>query len=95
VRAAIEYLFRCFEQTGSAHAVVKQFAAEQLRFPGRHAPGGPHAGETYWKPLRHDLVLFTLHNPRYAGAYCYGRRKHSPTPTATPAPSTSRASSGR
>jgi DNA invertase Pin-like site-specific DNA recombinase len=28
VRAAIEYLFCCFEQTGSAHAVVKQFAAE-------------------------------------------------------------------
>jgi hypothetical protein len=75
VRAAIEYLFRCFEQTGSAHAVVKQFAAEGLRFPGRHAPGGPHAGELYWKPLRHDMVLFTLHNPRYAGVYFYGRRK--------------------
>jgi DNA invertase Pin-like site-specific DNA recombinase len=75
VRAAIAYLFRCFEQTGSAHAVVKQFAAEGLRFPGRHAPGGPHAGELYWKPLRHDLVLFILHNPRYAGAYFYGRRK--------------------
>src|SRR5450755_4455217 len=75
VRAAIEYLFQAFERTGSAHAVVKQFAAEQLRFPGRHAPGGPHAGDTYRKPLRHDLVLFTLHNPRYAGAYFYGRRK--------------------
>jgi excisionase family DNA binding protein len=75
VRGAVAYLFKCFEQTGSAHAVVKQFAAEQLRFPGRHAPGGPHAGEIYWKPLRHDLVLFTLHNPRYAGAYFYGRRK--------------------
>jgi DNA invertase Pin-like site-specific DNA recombinase len=74
VRAAIEYLFRCFEQTGSAHAVVKQFAADGLTFPGRHL-GGPHHGETYWKPLRHDLVLFTLHNPRYAGAYFYGRRK--------------------
>jgi DNA invertase Pin-like site-specific DNA recombinase len=75
VRAAIAYLFRCFEQTGSAHAVVKQFAAEQLRIPARHSPGGPHAGELYWKPLRHDFVLFTLHNPRYAGAYFYGRRK--------------------
>ena len=75
VRAAVAHLFECFEQTGSAHAVVKQFAAERLRFPGRHTPGGPHAGETYWKPLRHDMVLFTLHNPRYAGAYFYGRRK--------------------
>jgi DNA invertase Pin-like site-specific DNA recombinase len=74
VRAAIAYLFGCFEQTGSAHAVVKQFAAEGLRFPGRHL-GGPHHGEHYWKPLRHDLVLFTLHNPRYAGVYFYGRRK--------------------
>jgi len=74
VRAAIEYLFRCFEQTGSAHAVVKQFAAEGLRFPGPHL-GGPRHGETYWKALRHDMVLFTLHNPRYAGAYFYGRRK--------------------
>jgi DNA invertase Pin-like site-specific DNA recombinase len=75
VRAAIEYLFKCFERTGSAHAVVKQFAAEGLKFPGRHGVGGPHAGELYWKPLRHDMVLFTLHNPRYAGAYFYGRRK--------------------
>jgi len=75
VRGAIAHLFTTFEQTGSAHAVVKQFAAQRLKFPGRHAPGGPHAGETYWKPLRHDLVLFTLHNPRYAGAYFYGRRK--------------------
>lgn len=75
VRGAIAHLFTTFEQAGSAHAVVKQFAAQRLKFPGRHAPGGPHAGETYWKPLRHDLVLFTLHNPRYAGAYFYGRRK--------------------
>ncbi len=75
VRGAVAHLFKSFQQTGSAHAVVKQFAAEQLTFPGRHSPGGPHAGETYWKALRHDLVLFTLHNPRYAGAYFYGRRK--------------------
>ena len=74
VRGALAHLFKTFEQTGSAHAVVKQFAAERLQFPGRHL-GGPHHGETYWKPLRHDLVLFTLHNPRYAGAYFYGRRK--------------------
>jgi hypothetical protein len=42
-------------------------------FPGRHL-GGPHAGELYWVALRHDSVLFTLHNPRYAGAYFYGRQ---------------------
>ncbi|PZS16715.1 MAG: hypothetical protein DLM57_09860, partial [Pseudonocardiales bacterium] len=61
--------------TGSATAVVKAFARDGLTFPGRHLTG-PRAGELYWKPLRHDHVLFVLHNPRYAGAYCYGRRRH-------------------
>lgn len=75
VRQAIAHLFQSFETTGSASAVVKAFAAERLTFPGRHSPGGPHAGELYWKALRHDQALFVLHNPRYAGAYFYGRRK--------------------
>jgi DNA invertase Pin-like site-specific DNA recombinase len=74
VRQAIAHLFETFEQTGSAQAVVKQFAADRLTFPGRHLTG-PHAGELYWRPLRHDHVLFVLHNPRYAGAYFYGRRR--------------------
>jgi len=38
VRAAIEHLLSAFDQTGSAHAVVKQFAAEGLRVPARHTP---------------------------------------------------------
>jgi DNA invertase Pin-like site-specific DNA recombinase len=75
VRQAISHLFGTFETTGSASAVVKAFAAQRLTFPARHSPGGPHAGELYWKPLRHDQVLFVLHNPRYAGAYFYGRRR--------------------
>lgn len=74
VRQAIGHLFATFTATGSATAVVKAFAAEGLGFPGRH-DGGPHAGELYWRPLRHDHVLFVLHNPRYAGAYFYGRRR--------------------
>lgn len=74
VRDALSHLFDVFETTGSALAVVKAFAAEGLRFPGRHLTG-PHAGELYWVPLRHQHVLFTLHNPRYAGAYFYGRHR--------------------
>jgi DNA invertase Pin-like site-specific DNA recombinase len=76
VREAIYHLFRSFEATGSAQAVVKAFASQQLRFPGRHQ-SGPHAGELYWAPLRHDRALFVLHNPRYAGAYAYGRRRQA------------------
>jgi len=78
VRQAIAHLFETFARTASASAVVKAFAAERLTFPGRHSPGGPHAGELYWKALRHDHALFVLHNPRYAGAYFYGRRHQVP-----------------
>jgi hypothetical protein len=74
VRDAVTHLFATFEATGSATAVVKAFAAEGLSFPGRHC-GGPRDGELYWVPLRHDHALFVLHNPRYAGAYVYGRRR--------------------
>ena len=74
VCGAIAHLFGTFEATGSATATVKAFAAEALLFPARHL-SGPHAGELYWAPLRHDHVLFVLHNPRYAGAYFYGRRR--------------------
>ena len=75
VRRAVAHLFATFEATGSASAVVKAFARDGLTFPGRHLTGA-RAGELYWKPLRHDHVLFVLHNPRYAGAFCYGRRRH-------------------
>jgi DNA invertase Pin-like site-specific DNA recombinase len=74
VRSVIARLFSTFEATGSATATVKAFAAEALLFPARHLTG-PHAGELYWVPLRHDHALFVLHNPRYAGAYFYGRRR--------------------
>jgi DNA invertase Pin-like site-specific DNA recombinase/DNA-binding transcriptional MerR regulator len=74
VGKAVTLLFDTFTATGSARAVVKTFNDARLTFPGRHL-GGPHHGELYWKPLRHDEVLHVLHNPRYAGAYCYGRGK--------------------
>ena len=33
-----------------------------------------------WLPLRHHRVLQVLHNPRYAGAFVYGRRRERPGP---------------
>jgi DNA invertase Pin-like site-specific DNA recombinase len=75
VRGALEYLFTTFEATGSATAVVKAFRAAGLAFPWRHLKG-PRKGETDWKPLAHHAVLRVLHNPRYAGAFTYGRHRH-------------------
>jgi hypothetical protein len=76
VRKAVQLLFDTFAATGSAFATVKAFRDQQLTYPGRHR-GGPKAGELYWKPLTHSKVLDTLHNPAYAGAYAYGRARHT------------------
>jgi DNA invertase Pin-like site-specific DNA recombinase len=75
IRGALEYLFTTFEATGSATAVVKAFRAAGLTFPWRHLKG-PRKGEIDWKPLAHHAVLRVLHNPRYAGAFTYGRHRH-------------------
>ena len=74
VQQAVRLLFSLFEQTGSALAVVKHFARHRLLFPDR-LWGKRHDGELIWKPLRHGRVLDVLHNPRYAGAYVYGRTR--------------------
>lgn len=73
VQQAIGHLFATFARTGSARAVVQGFNAEALLFPAR-VRSGAHKGELVWMPLKHWRVLRTLHNPRYAGAFVYGRR---------------------
>jgi DNA invertase Pin-like site-specific DNA recombinase len=79
VRGALAHLFTTFEATGSATACVKAFRAAGLLFPWRHLKG-PRKGETDWKPLAHHTVLRVLHNPRYAGAFTYGRHAHHKQP---------------
>ncbi len=76
VRGALSLLFETFTATSSAFAVVKTFRDQQLSFPGRHR-SGPRTGELYWNSLSHDQVLKILHNPAYAGAYAYGRARHT------------------
>jgi hypothetical protein len=79
VQRAIYYLFDTFERTGSARAVVMAFASESLLFPLR-ARSGPHKGELFWSALRHCRVLHLLHNPRYAGAFAFGRHRQRKGP---------------
>jgi hypothetical protein len=74
VRGAVAHLFATFEATGSATACVKAFNTAGLSFPWRHR-AGPRKGETDWKPLAHHVVLRILHNPRYAGAFTFGRHR--------------------
>nr|WP_240542944.1 recombinase family protein [Solihabitans fulvus] len=79
VAGAVARVFDTFTATGSALAVVKAFAADGLLFPRRLATG-PREGELSWGQLEHSRVLQVLHNPRYAGAFFYGRHAHGRGP---------------
>ncbi len=72
VQQAVRLLFETFRRTGSAMATVKHFADQELKFP-RRVHTGPNQGEVTWAGLEHSRVLRILHNPRYAGAFVYGR----------------------
>ncbi|MGH3120923.1 MAG: recombinase family protein [Streptosporangiaceae bacterium] len=79
VQQAVRHLFATFAATGSAFGCVKAFNQAGLSFPWRHH-SGPRKGELDWKPLRHHTVRRILHNPRYAGAFTYGRRRDRKLP---------------
>ena len=53
---------------------MKVFRKNELHFP-RRVRKGPQKGELIWEPLHHQRVLQVVHNPRYAGAFVWGRRK--------------------
>lgn len=72
VQHCLRWLFATFTRTGSATATAKAARRERLAFPRRCAKG-PRKGELLWSELDHSQVLRILHNPRYAGAFVYGR----------------------
>ena len=77
VQESMRFFFDAFRRTGSACAVVKAFRQKKLLFP-RRLRTGPNKGELVWAELRHSRALDILHNPRYAGAFVYGRSRSRP-----------------
>ena len=72
VQDSIRLLFEVFARTGSAHGTVKHFREHGLPFPTRiHT--GPCRGDLVWLPLGESRALHVLRNPRYAGAYAFGK----------------------
>jgi hypothetical protein len=61
-------------RTSNTISPTRSFREQRLRFPRRLACG-PHAGEVAWGPLLHHRALRILKNPRYAGAFAYGRSR--------------------
>ena len=82
VRRTVALLFDTFSRTGSATATVKAFRREGMLFPRRPRSGGPGSG-AIWGELTHSRTLQVLHNPRYAGAFMFGRTRSRRRPDGT------------
>lgn len=82
VRKSITFLFDTFTRTGSAMATVKAFRNAGILFP-RRLRFGSRKGEVIWVELVHSRVLQILHNPRYAGAFTFGRTRARRRPDGT------------
>ena len=80
VQGAVRLFFETFRRTGSCLAVVKEFHAKELLFP-RRLRSGAHKGELVWTDLLHCRARQIIHNPRYAGAFVFGRTKHRRLPS--------------
>lgn len=74
VQSTLKVFFDTFERVGSCFATLRHFRAEKLPFP-RRIRTGENKGALLWAPLTYSVALHVLHNPRYAGAYAYGRIK--------------------
>ena len=74
VRKTIHAFFQAYERTGSACGVVRFFREQGLLFP-RRLRRGSKKGQLLWGSLLHSRALQILHNPRYAGAFVFGRSR--------------------
>jgi len=74
VQDCLRLFFATFQRTGSACATVRYFREQGLKFPYRGSKGF-HTETLAWIDLVHSRALQTLHNPRYAGAYVFGRTR--------------------
>ena len=74
VQDAVELFFETFRRLGSGTAVMRHFRDKEILFPIRLRTGA-RKGEVVFHPLVHSRALRVLHNPRYAGAFAYGRTR--------------------
>ncbi|MFQ5976020.1 MAG: recombinase family protein, partial [Candidatus Hydrothermarchaeales archaeon] len=73
VQESLRHLFATFRRVGTVFKTVKVFREQGLKFPNR-MHHGPRKAELVWTSLKVSRVNHILHNPRYSGAYVYGRR---------------------
>lgn len=74
IQRSVRLLFAAFRRLGSACGVVREFAAQGVPWP-YHPRGCVDAAAVTTRPLDHRRIIQILHNPRYAGAYVFGRTR--------------------
>jgi DNA invertase Pin-like site-specific DNA recombinase len=74
IQQSIRLFFATFRRTGSIYATVRAFREQGLKVPVRPA-GGAYHGELVWGELECSRAASILHNPRYTGAFVYGRTR--------------------
>lgn len=79
IRQAVELFFDIFRIVGTASGMVGYYRRHGYQFPYRVYKGF-RKGEIFWKELSTSRTLNILHNPAYAGVYCYGESQTVWTP---------------
>ena len=74
VQQVLRLFFDTYRRTGSMLATVKEFRRQDIAFP-RRLKRGPHLGELVWGELAFSRARQIIHNPRYAGAFFFGRTR--------------------
>lgn len=74
IRTSLSFIFDTFAEMRSASALCVRFRREGREFP-RRLHRGIGRGEVIWGTLDQGRLLDILHNPRYAGAFVYGRHR--------------------
>jgi DNA invertase Pin-like site-specific DNA recombinase len=74
VQQTFRLFFDIFKRAGSAFSAVKAFGQDDMKFPLR-SYSNPNKGDLQWQRLTYSRALMILKNPRYAGAYYYGRNR--------------------
>ena len=74
VQESFNLFFDTFKRTQSTRATIRHFLERGLKFPSK-VRYGINKGEIVWIDIYHSKALRILHNPKYAGAFCYGRIK--------------------
>lgn len=70
-RGMVQLVFDKFVELGSAYAVFRYLAVNNLRLGFRRLRG-ERIGELEWRPASAARILGILRHPVYAGAYAYG-----------------------